>query len=730
MSYQQYQQPQYGQSMSTAAMEWNGSAWVPVAHNTYAEQPRHQTVVYSEYSSQFASAPAPVAPPISNTTKSPVELYTEYYHGWQAAMKHYERLPPVERQRNMEWARYYADESSRAAHHYYQTPNVTPPFDLPPAPPAFEVSTSVSVATSPSAITSTSSTNDRPTTSLTSYVKRCLDQCSTQDQRRQVQAQVEQCIARAIQANELHTKDWSQEPLISVVGVGHGPTVSGNNSVRDQSPSGGFVPRRSSVSSSISTASYYGPAGTTTSDTRHNPSPSTTTTKNNNNNNNNNIISNHHGLPAHHSTHTSFVAPSSPSFSSSYYGPASSMSPTPSASTTTTTWETTYSRKQPKNHSKKRPSPRSANNDLEALEEDGMDRSSRALLKRQARFFVGTGTITTNSGLTDLRDYSKYMGLSTINGGNSDITVKAMLTEEDYERMTVKGVCQTLEKDYLRLTAPPNPEMVRSESILRQHLHNLSSSSNDDTTGHRMYASKDYLWMCSQYKALRQDLTIQRIQNDLAVAVYEAHARLALREGDLNEFNQCQTQLPDLYLTNPEVGARDEFRAYRLLYHVYLTTTIAKEHAAAALEINKSLAIVNPGPALQHALDIRLAVYHHDYGTFFRLHEQAPHLGKYLTDRMVPTMRFRALKMIIKAYRPSLEFDHCQLLLGFIAGWEDGQQPTQQQFQQQEQKCQDFLKSCGVQVEKSTTHGWLLLTKESDGQIHEPATEVTNSLLK
>lgn len=51
--------------------------------------------------------------------------------------------------------------------------------------------------------------------------------------------------------------------------------------------------------------------------------------------------------------------------------------------------------------------------------------------------------------------------------------------------------------------------------------------------------------------------------------MYETHARVALETEDLNEYNQCQTQLKQLYCKG-FVGSEAEFAAYRILYYTYL----------------------------------------------------------------------------------------------------------------------------------------------------------------
>jgi len=134
--------------------------------------------------------------------------------------------------------------------------------------------------------------------------------------------------------------------------------------------------------------------------------------------------------------------------------------------------------------------------------------------------------------------------------------------EFDPEKLKIVGTCQDLEKNYFRLTSAPDPATVRPEDVLKRALDHLKRRWKDDE-------GLEYIWICDQLKAVRQDLTVQHIKDEFTVEVYETHARIALEDGDLNEFNQCQTQLRELYAEGYK-GCITEFTAYRILYYLYL----------------------------------------------------------------------------------------------------------------------------------------------------------------
>jgi hypothetical protein len=75
----------------------------------------------------------------------------------------------------------------------------------------------------------------------------------------------------------------------------------------------------------------------------------------------------------------------------------------------------------------------------------------------------------------------------------------------------IVGTSTTLEKGYFRLTRPPLPEEVRPQPVLAAALSRLL----------RMIAAHEdkYLYYNDQFKAMRQDLTVQGIKNEFTVQV-------------------------------------------------------------------------------------------------------------------------------------------------------------------------------------------------------------------
>lgn len=696
--YQQYQQPAAAASSQQQAMTWNGSAWV----NTTSSNVQSST--YSTYEQPRQPATTTTLPP------NPVSAYTQYYHGWQAHGKEceeYLRKIPIsntneraEAQRRLDWAKYYADQSSRAAHHFHQNPAaVSAPFELPPAPPENNNKPIAPPALSlqtPTAVTSTnsSSSDEHTPGSLTRYVKRCLEQCSTADQKKSVQADVEKKIAEAIQAGNLHSKNWDLEAMIPV--PGGAATISRTPSMAARQPN----PIASTSSN------YYGPAAAADSHTSHQWGKQ--------NNNNRSKYTNRYdsNLPENDSYygHSSSAA-SPPSMGQSSYGTTKTSSfqtetsyygPSSSSFHANSSGDYSLSRSSQKHASGTNDDfipfgqrkNKKAKKDSSATSSKGFEKSSHVLAKRASRFAGPGGISAASKAINAVNGHDRYMGKGLIGGSQKK------LDEQDFEKMTVKGTCQTLEKEYLRLTAPPRAELVRPQPILERHLANLKQE----------YADKkhEYLWFCSQFKAVRQDCTVQRIQNAFAVNVYETHARIALQEGDLNEYNQCQTQLKELYESREAIENHEEFIAYRLLYYVFLSTNEKYDGGSSDMfKIMLSLSSQQRShPAIAHALRVRETVAFGDYLQFFRLHKQSPNLGRHLTSLLVPTIRLRALRVMAKAFRPSLALEVCTHQLGFDA-LEEGR---------------EWLASCGCVIEGSNV-------MMKDSTIRVPEVEKKNSLI-
>lgn len=119
---------------------------------------------------------------------------------------------------------------------------------------------------------------------------------------------------------------------------------------------------------------------------------------------------------------------------------------------------------------------------------------------------------------------------------------------------------------------------------------------------------------------------------------------LRLSQGDLGEYNQCQTQLASLYRLVEGAGHPMEFKAYRILYLL---------HTCNRSDINDVLANLTDTEkqhtAVQHALAVRAAIAQGNYHKLFRLYLEAPYMGAYLMDSFMPRERLASLAAICKA---------------------------------------------------------------------------------
>lgn len=213
------------------------------------------------------------------------------------------------------------------------------------------------------------------------------------------------------------------------------------------------------------------------------------------------------------------------------------------------------------------------------------------------------------------------------------------------------GTMTTLEKPYLRLTCAPSPDQVRPEHILVKSLSHIMN---------KWKTEQNYTFVCEQLKSIRQDLTIQNIQNTFAVKVYECHARIALEKLDTTEYNQCQTRLIDLYAANEGSSNANEFLCYRILYYIYIRNNSDAMKLVLGLDAAQKAA-----SDVMFGVRVLEAWCSGNYYRFFRLYLEAPKMSGYLMDTYVQRERTEALKKLIKVYKPGVSVERVGDMLGY-----------------------------------------------------------------
>lgn len=134
-------------------------------------------------------------------------------------------------------------------------------------------------------------------------------------------------------------------------------------------------------------------------------------------------------------------------------------------------------------------------------------------------------------------------------------------TSDDHEEDMVGpyydiiGRNMEIEKSYLRLTTYPKCEDVRPLPILIKAL---------DHVKRKYQQNDDFDWCNDQLKSIRQDITVQKSHipsnHTLLLDVYQTHARILLEHGQLSEFNQCLSNVLQIYDALQNDNDRNKFK--------------------------------------------------------------------------------------------------------------------------------------------------------------------------
>ncbi|VAH65709.1 unnamed protein product [Triticum turgidum subsp. durum] len=519
--------------------------------------------------------------------------------------------------------------------------------------------------------------------SLCTYVERNLSRCKDDAQRSATQSIMKEMITKATADGTLHTKNWDIEPLLALPENAKGTNMTSN--AKDSSPFSFSTSRRSP---SRRTKSRWEPVA-----------EEKVTNK------------------------------------------VEVVSKEPAKSNACTTWENTrrtgntwnlgnfvQSRQPPTSQWNQRPSKKqriggnanltkNGNASSDSDKEQDLTKyyaSSIALTNspeekkrrehRSKRFERGQGASSKSTSSIPYKDGAANVytrgAISMLNNRSNGDGASLAVEDIDWDALTIKGTCQEIEKRYLRLTSAPDPATVRPEDVLEKALHMVETS------------EKNYLYKCDQLKSIRQDLTVQRIQNELTVKVYETHARLALQAGDLSEYNQCQSQLTRLY-GEGIAGCHLEFSAYNLLC-VMLHSNNKRDLLSSMASLSKEARL---DETVKHALAVHSAVSSGNYVMFFKLYKKAPGLNSCLMDLYVERMRFEAIKCMSKSYRPTVPVRYVTRVLGFTrvdvlceANVADGLE-----------ECEEWLKAHGAVLAVDENSGELQIdTKVSSASLYMP----------
>lgn len=214
---------------------------------------------------------------------------------------------------------------------------------------------------------------------------------------------------------------------------------------------------------------------------------------------------------------------------------------------------------------------------------------------------------------TGVKKSLKYKSLLQKRAERFTKGTKGVIAEINLTQQVEKliGTSTDMEKQYLRLTGPPNPSLVRPIHVLKKSFIYVLE---------KYKKTLNYRYIQEQFRSIRQDMKVQHINDLFATHVYETNARIALLNCDLDQFNQCQTQLIDLHSINQVAPENKiEFKCYRLLYLALQNTKMDLLRYLKELNNTSDKSLVKYIAVIDYANKLRRIVEDENFYRYFSL---------------------------------------------------------------------------------------------------------------
>jgi len=242
----------------------------------------------------------------------------------------------------------------------------------------------------------------------------------------------------------------------------------------------------------------------------------------------------------------------------------------------------------------------------------------------------------------------------------------------------IVGTCQQVERRYVRVQSRPEAASVRPVEVLRQSLLAVAR---------REAADEPYVDTGDFYMSICQDLRLQGIEDETAVAAREGFALCAMRARvgppgenagmDVKTLSDCLLHLNTLYARNPGQPRQLEFTVYRFLMWLGLTVSGASDTYAQLTASLKALAAYSPHLAVKHATDVMSSVVLGDAHRYFALAASLPAEAqeqRHIHDTLIaPALRTHTYQAVLKAYKFAIPLQEVGQLLGLhgdeLSGW-------------------------------------------------------------